>query len=88
MNMKDWIFNAKTVKVLVSDDGLRFMEVFEQDFNMLPADYAESLHTVDVHFEPVEALYVEVVIEPFDCPEGHSGYGYPGWVFVDEIMVY
>ena len=88
MNMKDWIFNAKTVKVLVSDDGLRFMEVFRQDFNMLPADYAESLYTVDVHFEPVEAQFVEVVIEPFDCPEGHNGYGYPGWVFVDEIMVY
>ena len=88
MNMKDWIFNAKTVKVLVSDDGLRFMEVFEQDFNMLPADYAESIHTVDVHFEPIVAQFVEVVIEPFDCPEGHSGYGYPGWVFVDEIMVY
>ena len=88
MNMKDWIFNAKTVKVLISDDGLRFMEVFRQDFNMLPADYAESLHTVDVHFEPVEAQFVEIVIEPFDCPEGHNGYGYPGWVFVDEIMVY
>ena len=88
MNMKDWIFNAKTVKVLVSDDGLRFMEVFRQDFNMLPANYAESLYTVDVHFEPVEAQFVEVVIEPFDCPEGHNGYGYPGWVFVDEIMVY
>ncbi len=88
INMKDWIFNAKSVKVLVSDDGLRFMEVFEQDFSMLPDDFAESIYTVNVQFEPVEALYVEIVIEPFNCPEGHAGYGYPAWVFVDEISVY
>lgn len=28
-----------------------------------------------ISFEPVNARYVEVIVEPFDCPEVHSGYG-------------
>ena len=86
--MKDWIFNAKSVKVLVSDDGLRFMEVFRQDFNMLPSDFNSNIYSIDIHFEPIMAQYVNIVVEPFECPEGHSGYGYPAWIFVDEIGVY
>ena len=88
INMKDWIFNAKSVKVLVSDDGLRFMEVFRQDFNILPADFNSNIYSINIHFEPIMAQYVNIVVEPFECPEGHSGYGYPAWIFVDEIGVY
>ena len=88
INMKDWIFNAKSVKVLVSDDGENFDEVASQNFDLLPADYKSSLYPVEIAFEPVNTRYVEVVVEPFDCPKGHSGYGYPAWIFVDEIEVY
>ena len=88
INMKDWIFNAKSVKVLVSDDGENFGEVASQDFDLLPADYESSLYPVEITFEPVNTRFVEVIVEPYDCPEGHSGYGYPAWIFVDEIEVY
>ena len=88
VNMKDWIFNAKSVKVLVSDDGEGFTEVASRDFALLPADYGSSFYPVDISFEPVNTRYVEVIVTPFDCPEGHSGYGYPAWIFVDEIGVY
>ena len=88
INMKDWIFNAKTVKVLVSDDGENFKEVASQNYDLLPAGYEGSLYPVDITFSPVKTRYVEVIVEPFDCPEGHSGYGYPAWIFVDEIGVY
>ena len=88
INMKDWIFNAKSVKVLVSDDGDNFEEVFAQDFDLLPADYTGSLYPVEITFSPVNTRYIEIEITPFDCPEGHSGYGYPAWIFVDEIGVY
>ena len=88
INMKDWIFNAKSAKVLVSDDGEDFKEVFSQDFDLLPADYNDFLYPVEISFSPVNAKYVEIIITPFDCPEGHSGYGYPAWIFVDEIGVY
>ena len=88
INMKDWIFNARSVKVLVSDDGDDFEEVFAQDFDLLSADYTGSLYPVEITFSPVNTRYIEIVITPFDCPECHSGYGYPAWIFVDEIGVY
>ena len=88
INMKDWIFNAKSVKVLVSDDGEVIDEITTQNFDLLPADYESSFYPVEIAFEPVNTRYVEVIVEPYDCPEGHSGYGYPAWIFVDEIEVY
>ena len=88
INMKDWIFNAKSVKVLVSDDGVEFTEIASQDFDLLPADYESSFYPVEIAFEPVNTRYVEIIVEPFDCPEGHSGYGYPAWIFIDELGVY
>ena len=88
INMKDWIFNAKSAKVMVSDDGEDFKEVISQDFDLLPADYNGFLYPVEISFSPVNAKYVEIIITPFDCPEGHSGFGYPAWIFVDEIGVY
>lgn len=88
INMKDWIFNAKNVKILVSDDGKTFSEIVNQDFELLAPDYNSSLYPVEIAFEPVKTRFLEVVIEPFDCPEGHAGYGYPAWIFLDEIEIY
>ena len=84
--MKDWIFNAKSVKVLVSDDGENFTEVVSKNFDLLPADYESSFYPVEVTFEPVNTRFIEVIVTPFDCPKGHSGYGYPAWIFVDELI--
>ena len=42
---------------------------------------------INVDFDKTNARYVNVVIEPFMCPEGHSGYGYPAWIFVDELKI-
>ena len=88
INMKDWIFNAKNVKILVSDDGKTFSEIVNQDFELLAPDYNSCLYPVEIAFEPVKTRFLEVVIEPFDCPEGHAGYGYPAWIFLDEIEIY
>ena len=88
INMKDWIFNAKNVEILVSDDGLTFSEVANKDFELLAPGYSSSLYPVEIAFEPVTTRFVEVVIEPFDCPKGHAGYGYPAWIFLDEIEIY
>ena len=88
INMKDWIFNAKSVKVLVSDEGEVIDEITTQHFDLLPADYESSFYPVEIAFEPVKTRFVEIIVEPYDCPEGHSGYGYPAWIFVDEIEVY
>ena len=88
VNMKDWIFNAKSARVLVSENGITFQEVASNDYDILPTDYSSNIYPIEISFSPVNTRYVEVVVTPFDCPEGHSGYGYPAWIFVDEIRIY
>ena len=73
---------------VVSDDGNDFKEICCKNYDLMPADYSSSLYPIEFAFEPTKTRFVEVVVEPFDCPEGHSGYGYPAWIFVDEIGIY
>lgn len=82
----DWIFNAKSVKILVSDDGNEYNEIHQEEFpiEMVRED---GVIAYDIDFEKSNARFVNVVIEPFMCPEGHSGYGYPAWIFVDELKI-
>ena len=73
--------------MLASDDGIDFKEIASKNYDLLPPDYLPDLYPVEIVFEPVTTRYVEIVVEPFDCPEGHAGYGYPAWIFVDELTV-
>lgn len=82
----DWIFNAKSVKVLVSDNGETFKEIHCQEFP-IETVREDGVISYDIDFEKTNARYVNVVIEPFMCPEGHSGYGYPAWIFIDELKL-
>ncbi|MGN0032353.1 MAG: family 20 glycosylhydrolase [Candidatus Limimorpha sp.] len=88
INMTDWIFNPKSIKVLVSDDGNSFKEVYSEECALLDSNYESSILPINISLSPVKARYVEVIVEPNSCPEGHSGYGYPAWIFIDEIGVY
>lgn len=84
----DWIYNPRSVKILVSDDGLVFNEIVSQDFEQMTWEEQDGVYPYHISFEPVTTRYVEIVIEPFDLPEDHSGYGYPAYVFVDELAVF
>ena len=82
----DWIFNAKSVKILASNDGNTFEEIHYQEFP-IETVREDGFISYSVDFEKASARFVNVVIEPHMCPEGHSGYGYPAWIFVDEIKI-
>ena len=82
----DWIFNAKSVKILASNDGNTFEEIHYQEFP-IETVREDGFISYSVDFEKASARFVNVVIEPHRCPEGHSGYGYPAWIFVDEIKI-
>ena len=82
----DWIFNAKSVKILASNDGNTFEEIHHQEFP-IETVREDGFISYSVDFEKASARFVNVVIEPHMCPEGHSGYGYPAWIFVDEIKI-
>ncbi len=82
----DWIFNAKSVKVLGSNDGENYEEIHHQEFP-IETIAEDGVLSYSVDFEKTNVRYVNIIIEPHMCPEGHSGYGYPAWIFVDELKI-
>lgn len=82
----DWIFNAKSVKVLGSNDGENYEEIHHQEFP-IETIAEDGVLSYSVDFEKTSVRYVNIIIEPHMCPEGHSGYGYPAWIFVDELKI-
>ncbi len=82
----DWIFNPKSAKIYVSEDGESYSEIHYQEFP-IETVREDGVMTYNVDFEKVKTQYINIVIEPHLCPEGHSGYGYPAWIFVDELSI-
>ncbi|MCR5014029.1 MAG: family 20 glycosylhydrolase [Bacteroidales bacterium] len=83
-----WIYNPKSATVRISDDGQHFVEVYKKEYPISGWADSDGVFAYELAFEPVKARYVEVLVEGFDLPEDHSGYGNPAWLFVDEIEVY
>ena len=86
-NKGAWIYNPSKATVLVSEDGETFREVAHKEFSISTWADNDGIFTYELEFSPVTARYVEVVIEGYNLPEDHSGYGNPAWIFVDEIEV-
>ena len=86
-NKGAWIYNPSKATVLVSDDGETFREVTQKGFPISTWNDNDGIFAYELDFDPVTARYVEVIIEGFNLPEDHSGYGNPAWIFVDEIEV-
>ena len=82
----DWIFNAKSVTILGSNDGNNYEEIHHQDFP-IETIAEDGVLSYSVDFEKTNTRYINIIIEPHMCPEGHSGYGYPAWIFVDELKI-
>jgi hexosaminidase len=85
----DWIFNAKSMTLLTSEDGENFTEVAKLDIpveGMMDDGNGCKDHTLT--FAPTSAKYLKVVAEcTTEIPEWHPGAGKPSFIFVDEIIV-
>ncbi|PWU01789.1 MAG: beta-hexosaminidase [Bacteroidetes bacterium] len=80
----DWIYPPTALKLLVSNDGFVFKEVFTQT-----KFEGGRLMQVTIPFDPVSARYVQVIAENMGrIPRGKPGEGNPAWLFVDEIEIY
>ena len=83
-----WIYNPSHASVLVSDDGETFREVAQIDIPITTWNDKDGNLTYELDFEPVTARFVEVIVKDHMLPEDHDGFGYPAWIFVDEIEVW
>ena len=67
---------------------MNFHEVAQKEIPITTWNDRDGVMAYELEFEPVSARYVELVVEGYDLPEDHNGFGNPAWLFVDEIEVW
>lgn len=87
VNKGSWIYNPKSATVLISEDGESFRDVAHAEYPISTWNDKDGIFHYDLDFGPVTARFVEVVVEGFDLPQDHEGFGEPAWLFIDEIEV-
>ena len=84
----DWVFDARSMTVAVSDDGTNFKEVASETYPVMSQDSKNGIYEHGLSFAPVTTRYVKVVATPeSSIPAWHGGKGHPAFLFVDEIAI-
>lgn len=84
----DWVFDARSFSVLVSDDGINFSQVAKETYPAMGAKDRNGVYDHKLTFDPVKTRYVKVIAESENSiPEWHGGRGNGGFLFVDEIIL-
>lgn len=85
----DFIFNPMNLVVYISENGKEFKEVAREDYEIAgQMDEANGCQDYTIEFPEVSARYLKVTAQTLEAlPEWHPGKGYPGFLFVDEVIV-
>lgn len=84
----DWVFDARSLTVEVSDDGKTFTKVASEDYPALKQADRDGVYDHQLSFAPVTTQYVRVIASPEKTlPAWHGGKGKNAFLFVDEIAV-
>ncbi len=84
----DWIFDARSFTVEVSNDGVNFTRVASENYPAMQQQDANGVFTHKLSFSPVQTRYVKVIAtSEQSIPEWHGGKGSPAFLFVDEISL-
>lgn len=83
----DWVFDATSLTVEVSDDGETYRQVATESYP-LPTAHTSGIIRHQLKFDATQARYVKVIAGSVKVlPDWHAGKGKPGFLFVDEIEV-
>lgn len=84
----DWVFDARSFEVLVSDDNKTFTSVAKQEYPEMKQEDKDGVCDRHLEFAPVSTRYVKVIGKPeYKIPAWHGGKGNPSFLFVDEIAI-
>lgn len=84
----DWIFDARSFAVEVSNDGVNFSQVAAESYPAMQPQDANGIFNHKLTFSPVQPRYVKVIVtSERSIPEWHGGKGNSGYLFVDEIDI-
>lgn len=83
----DWIFGAKDITVLTSEDGNSYKTIAEEVYPD-PDKHIEEIKTNKISFASVNTRYVKLNISKVNkMPAWHAGAGSPAFMFIDEIKI-
>ncbi|MFJ1491307.1 glycoside hydrolase family 20 protein [Capnocytophaga canis] len=84
----DWIYDARSCSVAVSDDGVNFKEIASEQYSQ-ESKHIQEIRTHSLGFEPLKTRYVKVKItSERSIPEWHQqAKGKLAFLFVDEINI-
>ena len=84
----DWVFDARSVEILLSDDGNVFKTVAEENYPEMKESDRNGLYNHTISFPAEKAKFVKIKIAPeHKIPEWHGGKGNNGFLFIDEIEI-
>ena len=84
----DWVFDARHMAVLVSEDGKNFKELASEDYPEMKETDPNKIYEHALTFDPVKTRYVKVIAAPeHKLPKWHGGKGNPSFLFIDEITI-
>ncbi len=84
----DWVFDARSIQVEVSDDNQTFRKVARQDYPAMTEANPNQVYHHTLTFDSVKTRYVKVTAVPeHKLPAWHGGKGNPAFLFVDEITI-
>ena len=84
----DWVFDARHMAVMVSEDGKNFKELAAEDYPAMKETDPNKIYEHVLTFDPVKTRYVKVIAVPeHKLPAWHGGKGNPSFLFIDEITI-
>lgn len=84
----DWVFDARSFTVLVSNDGKTFTKVAHEDYPVMKESDRNGIYNHELSFNKVKTSFVKVLAKPeYKMPNWHGGKGSPAFMFVDEITI-
>ncbi len=84
IDVVDWIIDAKSITVMVSDDGNNFTQVALEDYPINERNSPLEIVAHKLAFAPVTTRYVRVIAEPQPRMIAQQS---PAFMFVDEIII-
>lgn len=83
-----WVFDARALVVSGSTDGTTYAELGSETYPAMTAQDPNRIYSHSLTFTPTTVRYLKVLVRSeHDIPAWHPGKGYPGFLFVDEIVV-
>jgi hypothetical protein len=87
-DIQSWVFLPLKVEYLVSSDKLNFFVVKSIKTEISQHQTGAFIKDYKAEFAPVKTRYVKIAGKNMkNCPAWHPGFGYPAWIFCDEIIV-